>query len=106
MSDLVLSAMEQQAKSWRDEATRRRAISRADAIADTLDYCAGELTARLQDVRAVTEELTVEQFAHLESVTPQTVRTWIRDGRLAARPTARGYRIRVGERVAAVRRAS
>lgn len=98
--DPIVTAVKQQAESWREEAARRRQISRADQVADTLDYCAGELAARLREAQAAVEELTVEQYAKQEGVTPQTVRTWIRHHRLAARETPKGYRIRKGEKLA------
>lgn len=83
------------ARSWKEEAKKRRAISATDPVADTLEYCAGELAARLQEAEQTTQGLTVEEYARLDHVrvTPQTVRTWIRRGQLAAIDTPTGYRI-------------
>lgn len=93
MIDLVSSAVQGVARTWREEAERRRQISKIDPAADTLEYCAGELTARLKSVEEGAKMLTVTQFAQREEVTEQTVRNWIRKERVAAVPTANGYRI-------------
>lgn len=94
MTDVVVSAVQGVTRTWRDEAEKRRRISKADPIADTLDYCAGEIASRIKAVQ-VDNRLTVEQYAKLPhvGVTAQTVRTWIRTGQLQAVDTARGYRI-------------
>jgi hypothetical protein len=89
----IAAVVKSTATGWRKEAERRRAISGADPVADTLEYCAGEIAARLADVRDDEYE-TVEQRAKREGVTPQTVRIWIRANQLAAEGTAKGYRIR------------
>lgn len=100
MADLVVGAIERVAKSWRDEAEERRRISKTDAVADTLDYCAGELAARLRGLTIEGTYETVEQRAKREGVTPQTVRAWIRTEQLPADETGKGYRIpRTAERV-------
>lgn len=93
--DFVIGAVEGVTRTWREEAEARRKISRSDPIADTLDWCAGELAARLRAVSAETEYLTPEEYARLPhvNVTAQTVRTWCRTEQLPALPTAKGYRI-------------
>lgn len=94
MTDVVVSAVVGVTRTWADEAKKRRAISKTDPVADTLEYCAGELESRL---RAVQDDnrLSVEQYAKLPhvDVTPQTVRGWIRTGQLQALDTPKGYRI-------------
>ena len=90
--DVVVSKVETTSRTWREEAEKRRGISKADPVADTLEYCAGELATVLKIV-AETEYLTVEQFARATGVTAQTVRTWVRENRLAAQTTVKGYRI-------------
>jgi hypothetical protein len=94
MPDLVLTAVKGVTETWMQEADKRRRISRSDPVADTLEYCAGELVAR---VRAIREEkrLTVEQFANLPHIdkTPQTIRAWIRTGQLQAIAGPNGYLI-------------
>lgn len=100
MTDLVVSAVERVAKTWRQEAEERRRISKADPVADTLDYCAGEIAARIRSLAAETEYETVDQRASREGVTPQTVRGWIRSNQLAAQDGPKGYKIpRTAERV-------
>lgn len=103
MPDFVASAIEGVAKTWRQEAQRRRAISASDAVADTLDYCAGELASRLRSLAAASEYETVEEVARREGVTPQTVREWCRTQQLPAEHGPKGYRIPKG--AARVRRA-
>ena len=93
MPDPVIGAVERVAKTWKDEAVKRRGISRSDPVADTLDYCAGELTARLRAIEKDAQLETVEQRAKREGVTPQTVRDWIRKEELPAQHGAKGYRI-------------
>lgn len=94
MPDLVVTAAKGLARGWIDEAKNRRKISRSDPVAEALEYCAGELEARLKAVEH-DNRLTVEQYARLPhvDVTPQTVRTWIRTGQLQAHDSPKGYRI-------------
>lgn len=102
MPDLVIGAVERVTRTWRHEAEERRRISKSDPVADTLEYCAGELAARLRAIVAETEYLTPEEYAKLPhiKVTPQTVRGWIRTGQLAAKEGPKGYLIPKGaERV-------
>lgn len=97
--DLLTSEAENAAREWRKEAEERRQISKSDPVADTLEYCAGDLAKRLENARVAGEWLTVEEYAAQPDVdvTPQTVRAWIRSGQLAAVPTPRGYKIRKNE---------
>ena len=90
---LVVMAAEGAAKSWSKEAEDRRKISKTDPIADTLDYCASELAARIRAVQSVDEFESVEERAKRDHVTPQTVRIWIRTGQLSAEDGPKGYRI-------------
>jgi hypothetical protein len=95
MSDSpIVSVMKSTATGWKREAEKRRAVSKTDPVADTLEYCAGELAARLRDASAADQYETVEERARRERVTPQTVRNWIRTSQLAAEEGAKGYRIR------------
>jgi DNA-binding transcriptional regulator YiaG len=93
--DLASRAIIDLAREWREKAEQRRLVSRIDPAADALEFCAGEAIARLRSVEITKQQLTVEQFARLAhiNVTPQTVRNWIRSGRLAAVDTIKGYRI-------------
>jgi hypothetical protein len=90
---LAVTAIERVTKSWRQEAEERRRISRVDPIADTLDYCAGEIAARLRSIVVESNTESVEERAQRERVTPQTVRIWIRTNQLPAEHGAKGYRI-------------
>lgn len=94
MPDLVLTAVKGVTDTWMQEADKRRRISKSDPVADTLEYCAGELKSRLRSVHE-DNRLTVEQYAKLPhvDVTPQTVRIWIRTGQLQAIDTPKGYKI-------------
>lgn len=94
MADDVLSAaVSGVTRSWKQEAEERRRISKVDPIADTLDYCAGEIAARLKSVQETVRRLTVEQFAQRHDVTPQTVRNWIKAERIFAIETPKGWSI-------------
>jgi hypothetical protein len=96
----VVSAVERTAKTWKEEADKRRRVSAVDPVADTLDYCAGELVARLQTLAVETAYESVDERARRERVTPQTVRNWIRAGQLAATDGPKGYLIPItAERV-------
>lgn len=79
-------------KAWRDEAQKRRRVSQADPVADTLDYCAAELARTVDEMRVGLHRVTVEQYAKLQNppVSEQTVRNWITRGELQAERGARG----------------
>ena len=91
--DVVVSKVKATSKTWRDEAKRRRGISKSDPVADALDYCAGEITTVLELVASQPRPFTVDEFARDGRVTAQTVRTWIRDGVVPATLGAHGYEI-------------
>jgi hypothetical protein len=93
MTGLVVGAIERVTKTWREEAAERRRISKSDPVADTLDYCAGEIATRLRTLATEAEYETVERRAEREGVTPQTVRAWIRAKQLPALEGPKGYRI-------------
>jgi hypothetical protein len=93
MTDIVVEAIDRVTKTWREEAEERRRISKSDPVADTLVYCAGELSARLRSLTAESTYESVEAFAAREGVTPQTVRAWIRTEQIPAEHGPKGYRI-------------
>lgn len=95
MSDLVFRKVEATVTTWRQEAARRRAISKSDPVADALDYCSGEIALVMRDAKAEIVTVSVDEFAARERVTPQTVRNWIRAELLPAAPGPKGYRIPV-----------
>jgi excisionase family DNA binding protein len=82
------------ADRWERDAKTRRHYTAADSVSDTLDLCAGELRAQVEALAGGTFYLTVEEYATLNDVTPQTVRTWIKRKELPAIQTDRGWRIR------------
>lgn len=91
---LIVSTVKSVARGWKDEAARRRAISKADPIADTLEWCAGEVEQQLRGAQSSVQTLTVEEYAKAHDVTPQTVRLWCRDELLSgARMTPKGWAI-------------
>ena len=63
-----------------------------------LDYCAGELAARLRSIAEETQYWTPEEYGKLPhvNVTPQTVRLWIRSAQLSAQSGPKGYLIPKG----------
>lgn len=74
--------MERAAESYANEAERRRALSRHDPVADTLDWVAADLRVRAKTLGDPTARWTVEQYAAEHGVSPQTVRNWIHAGEL------------------------
>lgn len=85
------------AATWHTEATRRRAMSTNDAIADALDYCAKELASEVRDVTEADTELSAEAYADLHGVSAATVRRWCMSGAITANKVGRGWTIRRGE---------
>lgn len=98
MPDLLTVTVAHLTTAWRTEAAHRRAISRVDPIADTLEYCAVEMDERLRDVALEIEYLNAEEYAdqpHIR-VTAQSVRNWIRAGQLPAIQGPKGWLIPKG----------
>ncbi len=91
MIDALLDAGRKLAISWQSEADRRRRISPNDPVADTLDYCAGEILTQLGELQQDSTWVGVEDYAELHDVTPQTVRNWIRRGELKSHKSGHGY---------------
>jgi len=95
MLDNVAGTIEGVAREWRDEAERRRVLSKTDPVADTLAFCASELSARIRAVSvAERESVTVERYAEIHEVSAQTVRQWCRRGLVPARMGSHGWLIR------------
>lgn len=103
---VAVAAVEGVTKGWKEEAEKRRRISRADPIADTLEYCAGELAARIKSAQSAETRLTVAQYASRAKVTPQTVCNWIRKGQLPAIDGPKGYLISADSKRVPLARAS
>lgn len=91
---LILSAIAIVPRTWREEVERRRAISKADPVADTLEYCAGEVEQQLRTIERAAPSMTVDQYARAHNVTAQTVRGWCRSEQIpGARQTPKGWLI-------------
>ena len=93
MIDTILAADRQLAKSWREEATRRRRFSNIDPVADALEHCAAELEELARENATAAAYLTAEEYAKIHDVTSATVCRWIKRGELTAIATGKGYRI-------------
>lgn len=89
----VLHTFESLAESWISDATKRKAVTATDPVADTLKYAAAELLERVRLASCDTDEMTAEEFAARHQVLPATVRRWCKSGRIGARLTPNGYRI-------------
>jgi excisionase family DNA binding protein len=92
--DRLLDDVERKAEQWEAMVSQQRRLTTVNPPADAVEYCAKDLRALVEQLRANTEELTPEQYAKLHGVSAETVRAWIRKQRLAARDTGRGYLIR------------
>jgi hypothetical protein len=105
LAAILADALQNLATEWRTKATARRAVSKPDPVADALDFCAEQALACIRNVQVTSRQLTVDQYARLAhvDVTPQTVRNWIRGGRLAATDTVKGYRIAAHAKVSPAR---
>jgi hypothetical protein len=93
VEDIVVLRVKGTLSNLRTFANERRKASRVDPVADAIDFCVGELEETLNATNEETRLLTPAQYA--VSIQPpanvQTVRKWIRQGRLEAVKTAKGY---------------
>lgn len=92
--DIAIATVRTVAEGWEKEAKERRRISATDPVADALDYCASEVMGELRDIERSSRYLTTDEYAAAVGVDVQTVRRWIRAGKLAAIRAPRGYMIR------------
>lgn len=92
--DVALASVRSVTDAWEKEAKRLKQLHVAGDVANTLEYCAGELRAQLREIEKGMRYLTTEQYADAERVDVQTVRRWIRTGRLDAVKGPGGYTIR------------
>jgi hypothetical protein len=72
---------------------QRREPREDDAVADGMDWAIERMRSAVAEIDANHEYLSVEQYAELHNVTPQSVRTWCRKGELNAMETPNGWRI-------------
>lgn len=70
------------AKTWEEEAERRRTVFDADPAAGALEYSAAELRERVRLLQGTTEMLTSSECAQIHGVCAQTVRSWCARGLL------------------------
>jgi len=82
------------ATKWEVEAVRRRAFSKVDPVADTLEFCARDL--RLSLDHAALEEVTTAEYARMHKRSPQAVRMWCRRGLILCRKDGSEYYIQRG----------
>jgi hypothetical protein len=82
MLDIVLETVEGVARTWRQDAARRREEWLHDPVAGARERDAQELEAVVQQLRDDTRMLTPEQYAPLVHKSVQTIRRWCRTGQL------------------------
>lgn len=88
--------IEKASESYREEARRRRVLSKVDPVADALEHVASDLEKRKAVLSDPAAERTPAEYAAEHGVTEQTVRNWIHAEQLEARDTPNGYRIPAG----------
>jgi hypothetical protein len=72
--NLFVSASEQLAASWEQEADQRMSRTPSDPAAETLKSCASELRMRLKEVERDSAYLNVHEFARHRGLHESTVR--------------------------------
>ena len=105
MADIAIDSVRKKLAELRKKAGERRGVSHIDPIADAIDFCVGEITGVLEVAAEEERYVTPAQYArsHRPALNVQTVRRWIREGRLEAIPRGRSYVIRQDARVAPAR---
>lgn len=88
--------VERAAESYRREAGQRRRHSPHDPVADTLEFVANDLIERARLLSDPTTLRSIEAYAAEHQVSAQTVRNWIRAGKLEAVPRGRTFLIPAG----------
>lgn len=83
-------ALNKRVQAYKDQIDARRALTKHDPAADTLEWVASDLERLLAEQLDPTKELTVAGYAEKVGVRASTVRRWIHRGELPARPTSRG----------------
>lgn len=72
------------AERWRADAKWLKRYSPSDPVASTLERVADDLDALAKAIDGNDVYLTADEYAELQRVTPQSVRKWIREGKLRA----------------------
>ena len=95
VEDTVVIRVKSTLTNLRTYASSRRLASRVDPVADAIDFCISEVEETLAKADEVTVLLSPAGYARavVPPVSVQTVRKWIRQGRLEAMKTSSGYRI-------------
>lgn len=108
MADVAVEQVRAKLAELRKNAAARRAVSEIDPVADAIEFCVGEIAETLAHAAEATRYLTPAGFARLHEprVNVQTVRRWIREGRLEATRSGKTYLIRRDAAVAPLQRAS
>ncbi|MFL5580249.1 MAG: hypothetical protein ACJ8AO_07740 [Gemmatimonadaceae bacterium] len=100
MPDATFTTLRKRLDELKAEAAKRRRVSAPDPAADALDYAADEIRVTVEELERASHELSVPEYSAYHRVSQQTVRDWIKAGRLDARRTAaRGYLIKRDARV-------
>lgn len=94
MLEIIFAQIKGLQRTWHNEAERRRKVTSTDPVADTIDYCAGEVEQLVKRLEEDTAMLTPGEYAKLHKTTPQTVTAWCRAGKIAgAEPKGRSWLI-------------
>ena len=101
MPDLAIENVRRKLEELHKKAKDRRGVSNVDPVADAIDFCVGEIASTLETTAEEERYVTPAQFARMQRPrrNVQTVRRWIREGRLEAIPKGRSYVIRQDARV-------
>ncbi|MEA3246275.1 MAG: hypothetical protein U9Q74_08985 [Gemmatimonadota bacterium] len=93
--------LEEGVKQLEAEVSKRKGVSQFDPVADGIAYAAGEFKTRLATLVAPGRELTPAEWAAEQDppIAEQTVRNYIRQGRLEARRGPTGFLILANARV-------
>ena len=82
MLQALLAEVRALGNDWRADAKRIKQLSPSSEVASTLEGVAEELDRLVLHLESGTKYLTVQGYAEMHGVTPQTVRNWIRTGQL------------------------
>lgn len=93
MIDRFFATIRTVGDGWRADAAARAKVWPEDPAARALAFCAGELDAVLGQLRRDTVTISVSEFAKAHGCREQTVRGWIRAGKLDAVKGPQGWEI-------------
>ena len=78
----VVSVLRKEVLAWKARAEDRRELTPGDLAADAIDALAKRLDEVADAIERDAEVVTAEAYAAEHGVSPQTVRTWCRNGEL------------------------